>query len=143
MNSTHTKPLPRGPQVAPMGYGLRGPYDLYNGYPLGEPGPELVRVNSLIGDEVRNLADGTRGRIKDIMLDVRTGHASHVVLAFGGFLTLGESSFTVPWTALTLDGEGNRCVRNVAKERVDTPSEGRQTRLNALEEAWVKDFHAH
>ena len=35
------------------------------------------------------------------MLDMNTGQVAYAVLAFGGFLGMGEKLFAVPWPALT------------------------------------------
>ena len=72
------------------------------------PGPDLMGANTLIGNEVFNLQGQNIGAVKEIMLDMRSGHVGYAVLSFGGFLTLGEKLFAVPWAALTLDTEFKR-----------------------------------
>ena len=70
------------------------------------PGPEVMSAETLIGDSVVNSAGEDLGDIKAIMLDVTTGRIAYAVLSFGGFLGVGNKLFAIPWTALTLDADG-------------------------------------
>jgi hypothetical protein len=47
------------------------------------------------------------------MLDVDHGRISYGVLAFGGFLGLGEKLFAIPWEALSLDTSDHKFILNV------------------------------
>jgi sporulation protein YlmC with PRC-barrel domain len=82
------------------------------------PGPALMGADTLIGDSVVNGADEDLGDIKEIMLDMQTGQVAYAVLAFGGFLGMGEKLFAVPWQALHLDTVNKRFVLNIDKERL-------------------------
>jgi hypothetical protein len=52
------------------------------------------------------------------MLDMNTGQVAYAVLAFGGFLGMGEKLFAVPWQAMHLDTANKRFVFNVEKDRL-------------------------
>ena len=52
------------------------------------------------------------------MLDMQTGQVAYAVLAFGGFLGMGEKLFAVPWQALHLDTVNKRFVLNTDKDRL-------------------------
>jgi hypothetical protein len=82
------------------------------------PGPALMGADTLIGDSVVNASEETLGDIKEIMLDMQTGQVAYAVLAFGGFLGVGEKLFAVPWGALHLDTVNHRFVLNVDKARL-------------------------
>jgi hypothetical protein len=49
---------------------------------------------------------------------MNTGQVAYAVLAFGGFLGMGEKLFAVPWQALHLDTVNKRFVLDVEKERL-------------------------
>ncbi len=106
------------------------------------PGPELMGANTLIGNDVVNQQDEDIGDIKEIMLDVRTGRVSYAVLAFGGFLGMGEKLFAVPWQALQLDTVNKRFVLNVVKERLATaPGFDKAHWPDMVDATWQQAIH--
>lgn len=78
-----------------------------------------LSASTLIGDDVRNPAGKDLGHVEEIMLDVNSGRIAYAVLAFGGFLGLGNKLFAVPWDALTLDGEEHAFILNVDEETLE------------------------
>ena len=106
------------------------------------PGPELMGADTLMGNDVYNLKDEDLGDIKEIMLDMRTGRVSYAVLAFGGFLGMGEKLFAVPWSALTLDTVNKRFTLDVEKERLETaPGFNPDSWPNMADATWEKSIH--
>jgi len=101
-----------------MGYADRDKYGIYRDSSNAGPGPSLMGADTLIGDGVVNAAEEDLGDIKEIMLDMQTGQVAYAVLAFGGFLGMGEKLFAVPWQALHLDTVNKRFVLNVDKDRL-------------------------
>jgi hypothetical protein len=82
------------------------------------PGPALMGADTLIGDSVVNASEEDLGDIKEIMIDMRNGQVAYAVLAFGGFLGMGEKLFAVPFQALQLDTVNKRFMLNVDKDRL-------------------------
>lgn len=76
-------------------------------------------AHTLIGDNVVNQADEHLGSIKEIMLDMKTGHVTYAVVAHGGVLGIGEKLFAVPWSVLNLDAINKRFVMNIEKEHFE------------------------
>ncbi|MET0982293.1 MAG: PRC-barrel domain-containing protein [Telluria sp.] len=103
-----------------MSYADRDKYGMYKHTSSAGPGPALMGADTLLGDHVVNGSEEKLGDIKEIMLDMNTGQVAYAVLAFGGFLGLGEKLFAVPWQALHLDTTHHRFVLNVEKERLKT-----------------------
>jgi hypothetical protein len=101
-----------------MSYADRDRFGMYKNSTSAGPGPALMGADTLIGDSVVNAAEDDLGDIKEIMLDMNTGQVAYAVLAFGGFLGMGEKLFAVPWQALHLDTVNKRFVLNVDKERL-------------------------
>ena len=83
------------------------------------PGPQLMGANTLIGNDVYNLAEDDLGDIKEIMLDMESGRIVYAVLSYGGILGIGEKLFAVPWGALTLDTKNKRFILNVEKDKLE------------------------
>jgi hypothetical protein len=69
----------------------------------------LARV--FLGQAVHNVAGDTIGDINDLVFD-RQGHISTAVIGVGGFLSIGEKSVGVPFSALTfkVGGNGERII---------------------------------
>lgn len=108
------------------------------------PGPELMSAGSLTHNDVFNLKDEDLGDVKEIMLDMRSGRVSYAVLSFGGFLSLGEKLFAVPWDALKLDTVNKRFVLDVAKERLETaPGFDKDVWPDMADETWAQGIHAY
>jgi sporulation protein YlmC with PRC-barrel domain len=105
-----------------MSYADRDKYGIYHRNSGASsspgPGPALMGADTLIGDSVVNASEEDLGDIKEIMLDMQTGQVAYAVLAFGGFLGVGEKLFAVPWGALHLDTVNHRFVLNVDKARL-------------------------
>jgi sporulation protein YlmC with PRC-barrel domain len=102
-----------------MSYETRDTYGIYKSNPGDGPGPRLMGANTLIGDHVHNLKDEHLGDIKEIMLDVQSGSVAYAVLSSGGFLSIGEKLYAVPWSALKLDPVNKRFTLDVDMERFE------------------------
>ncbi|WP_095055260.1 PRC-barrel domain-containing protein [Pseudomonas sp. Irchel s3b2] len=107
------------------------------------PGPDLMGADTLIGNDVYNHNEEDLGDIKEIMLDVRSGRVSYAVLSCGGFLSMGEKLFAVPWNALTLDTVNKRFILNVEKERLENaPGFDKDNWPNMADESWATEIHS-
>ncbi|MDY0977510.1 PRC-barrel domain-containing protein [Massilia sp. CFBP9012] len=100
-------------------------------------------ADTLIGDSVVNAAEEDLGDIKEIMLDMQTGQVAYAVLAFGGFLGMGEKLFAVPWQALHLDTVNKRFVLNVEKDRLKTaPGFDKDAWPDMSDLSWATGIHS-
>jgi len=126
-----------------MGYADRDKYGMYKDTGSAGPGPSLMGADTLIGDSVVNGAEEDLGDIKEIMLDMNSGQVAYAVLAFGGFLGMGEKLFAVPWQALHLDTVNKRFVLNVEKERLKTaPGFNRDSWPDMADMNWANQIHS-
>jgi len=104
----------------------------------------LRSVDSLDGSDIHNLQGDDLGDIKDIMLDMSTGHVAYVVLAFGGFLGLGEKLFAVPWNALTLDVDEKRFTLNADKDKLkNAPGFDKDNWPDMADTVWGQQIHSY
>lgn len=112
----------------------------------GGPGasPDLMGAETLIGTDVYNQNKEDLGEIKEIMLDMRTGKVGYAVLAFGGFMGMGNKLFAVPWASLTLDTDNKRFVLNVEKQRLESaPGFDKDNWPDMADPVWVDSIHAY
>ncbi|MES2902272.1 MAG: PRC-barrel domain-containing protein [Pseudomonadota bacterium] len=126
-----------------MSYADRDRYGMYKNTGSAGPGPALMGADTLIGDSVVNGQEESLGDIKEIMLDMRTGQIAYAVLAFGGFLGMGEKLFAVPWQALQLDTVNKRFVLNVDKARLqNAPGFDPDAWPDMSDVGWANQIHS-
>ena len=135
-----------------MNYEDRDSYGMYKNGGSNTPdgnghrctGPGVRGANTLVGNDVYNTKLEDLGNIKDILLDMRTGHVSYAVLSFGGFLGLGEKLFAVPWQALKLDTENKRFTLDADKARLEgAPGFDKDNWPNMADSTWQQGIHAY
>lgn len=102
-----------------MNFEERDTYGIYKDRDNEGPGPRLMGVDTLLGNDVYNEYEEDLGDIKEIMLDMTTGQVAYAVLSYGGFLGMGERLFAVPWDALKLDTANKRFILNIDKVRLE------------------------
>lgn len=82
--------------------------------------PKLCHADELIGAAVKNEQGEEIGNIKDLVMDSQRQSVSYAVLAFGGFLGLGEDLRAIPWQALTIErGASESGERGMRSDRAD------------------------
>ena len=139
-----------------MNFEDRDTYGMYSGMKHGKtsgaagpdikqgPGPELMGAETLIGNNVWNQNGKDLGEIKEIMLDMRSGHVSYAVLSFGGFLGMGDKLFAVPWKALTLDTKHKRFVLDVKEDRLEkAPGFDKDKWPNMADQTWAREINTY
>jgi hypothetical protein len=98
----------------------------------------------LIGNDVYNHKGEDLGDIKEIMLDTRTGKIAYAVLSFGGFLSVGEKLFAVPWNALTLDTNDKCFILRVEKNRLEeAPGFDKDDWPDMADQSWIQEIHSY
>ena len=103
-------------------------------------GPQLMGVNTLIGNDVYNQIEEDLGDIKEIMLDMESGKIVYAVLSYGGILGIGEKLFAVPWGALILDTTNKRFILNVEKDQLENaPGFDKDNWPDVADPAWKNE----
>ncbi|MEO8765327.1 MAG: PRC-barrel domain-containing protein [Ginsengibacter sp.] len=80
---------------------------------------KFLAASSIIGDHVHNDNDEHIGKIEDIMIDITKGSIEYVVIKSGGFLTIGEKYFAVPFSLLKVDPAKKQFRLNQSKEMIE------------------------
>jgi sporulation protein YlmC with PRC-barrel domain len=68
--------------------------------PLDARGSATYRVEDITGTDVRNMQDQDLGSVNDVVIDPKSGTPSHLIVARGGVLGIGEDYYAVPWDEL-------------------------------------------
>ena len=72
-----------------------------------------LTVETVLGREIRSVADENMGRIVDIIVD-RAGQVRAAVIDFGGFLGVGSRKIAIDWNILRF-GSGEKPARVVVE----------------------------
>lgn len=106
--------------------------------------PRVLSASTLSSDDVYNLKNEKLGSIKDLMLDINDGKVCYAVLSFGGFLSMGEKLFAVPWSALTVDTKNKCFVMDADEARLkDAPGFDTEHWPNMADPSWSKSIHSY
>lgn len=107
-------------------------------------GSLVLSASSLSSDDVYNPKGDKLGSIKELMLNIESGKICYAVLSFGGFLSLGEKLFAVPWSALTVDTENKRLVMDTDEDRLkNAPGFDADNWPNMADATWEKSVHGY
>jgi hypothetical protein len=68
----------------------------------------------MIGARVTNLQGDSLGAIKAIVLTALGGRVAYVVVAYGGFLGMGQKLFAIPFGSFTYDAKDHNYVLALA-----------------------------
>ena len=103
---------------------------------------KFLTATSVIGDKVHNDKDEHMGTIEDVMLDINSGKVEYVVIKFGGFLTINEKYFAIPWKLLKIDPAKKAFILNQSKEMLEKApgfdmSHWPETNFHAEETYWT------
>jgi sporulation protein YlmC with PRC-barrel domain len=109
-----------------------------------KPASRLLSASSLSSDDVYNPQGEKLGSIKELMLDINEGKICYAVLSFGGFLSMGEKLFAVPWSALTVDTHNKRLVIDADEARLkNAPGFDADHWPNMADASWSKSIHSY
>src|SRR5262245_36868633 len=83
----------------------------------------VVRSSSMAGMPVRSPEDKDLGKVEDVVIDMETGSVRYVAVSFGGFLSVGDKLFAVPFRALHVkhDAKAKKAhfVMNIDKQTLE------------------------
>lgn len=112
--------------------------------PSSRLGSRVLSASTLSGDDVYDPRGEKLGSIKELMLDIENGKVCYAVLSFGGFLSLGEKLFAVPWRALKVDTENKRFIMDTTEERMkNAPGFDSDHWPNMADTSWEKSIYSY
>ena len=108
--------------------------------------PPILPATKMIGSRIVNPAGEQLGSLKELVIDLEDGRIAYAVLAFGGFIGLGDKLFAIPWEALMFNTNDQTFVLNVEKEVLQEAPGFDKERWpdNAQYEAgWLSDIYEY
>lgn len=83
----------------------------------------LISSNRVQGTDVYSTEGDWIGELDHLMFNKQSGHVVFAVVAFGGFLGLGQSYYPLPWEALKYDTRRGGYVTGVTADQLrDSPA---------------------
>ena len=108
--------------IDPIEQPVRPVEEQYAAGSVGGTDPRLDETLNLIGsDKIEGTSvkrpDGEQiGSIRRLMIDKASGKVAYVVISFGGFFTIGENFFPIPWEKLHYDLEHDAYILDTTEE---------------------------
>ncbi|HEY8027466.1 MAG TPA: PRC-barrel domain-containing protein [Burkholderiaceae bacterium] len=103
-----------------------------------------VKASSIIGTDVVNPKQENLGDIKEIVIDPNSGRVAYAVVSFGGFLSLGEKLFAIPFSSFKYDARENHYVLDISKERLENaPGFDSAHWPSMADEQWNRDVYKY
>ncbi len=108
-----------------------------------------IKASSIIGTNVVSPKGENLGDVKEVVIDPRTGKVAYAVVSFGGFLSLGEKLFAIPFSALKYNVNAtnsdliqNEYVLNISRERLEKAPGFDADRWPLMsDEKWHRELH--
>ena len=112
--------------------------------PVGTPTHPMIESDRVEGTEVYGADNHHIGWIKRLMIDKQTGQVAYAVMGFGGFLGLGEETYTLPWAKLSYDTALGGYRTDVTAEQVKgAPDFYKQDGYDWREREKERDLHQY
>jgi sporulation protein YlmC with PRC-barrel domain len=101
-------------------------------------------VEKIIGSKVINVKGEALGKIEDLVVDIDTGRIVYAVLESGGFLSIGDKLFPVPWSSLAaLPSEGVFFLNQSKEQMEKAPAFDKDKLPNMADVQWGKGIFKH
>ncbi len=79
----------------------------------------LISSRRVEGTPVYDKGGDKLGTVHSVMIEKRSGRVAYAVMAFGGFLGMGEHVHPVPWELLTYDVDRDGYVVDLSRELLE------------------------
>ncbi|MFO0984440.1 MAG: PRC-barrel domain-containing protein [Planctomycetota bacterium] len=105
------------------------------------PPGSFYKASDLIGFSVRNAKEEKLGDIKDLLVDMKRQCVGFAVVAYGGFLGIGDKLYAVPWNAFVLSSRDRQATIDVDKEKLkNAPGFQKDAWPAGYDEKWAGDL---
>jgi sporulation protein YlmC with PRC-barrel domain len=104
----------------------------------------FINASSLIGLNVINPQDEDIGKIKDLVVNLRSGETAYAILSFGGFLGMGDKLFAIPFSLLRFDRKQEVVILNIEKSILEkAPGFHKQSWPNFNDREWIDEIETY
>jgi len=104
----------------------------------------LVGTTALRGNSVYDVAGRFLGKIEELVLDIPSGRVAYALMVVAEFLGMDRKLYVIPWSTVSVDAVYQRCVVNVALERlIDAPNPDGDLLPRMADPGWATEVHAY
>ncbi len=109
---------------------------------LDDPSGRLISAENVQGTAVYDIAGERLGVMETVMLDKRSGRIAYAVLRFGGFLSLCNVYYPIPWQTLRYDSDRRGYVVDLDRQVLgDAPLYDAEDTVALEDEAFGRRIH--
>jgi len=87
---------------------------------VGPAMPAGVQAEQIIGRDVYGPTGDEIGEVNDLLMDPRSGEIREVIIAYGGFLGLGERLVSVPWSEVQFSADGESIIAPMTEDQLES-----------------------
>lgn len=99
----------------------------------------VLRADELIGRDIRNLQDEDLGEVDDVVLATNDTSQSYAIVAYGGFLGIGEEQVAVPLSSLRLTQDRDVLVLDISEDAFEAAPRFERDDMTSLNDPnWVE-----
>jgi hypothetical protein len=104
----------------------------------------LIAADRVQGTAVYNLKGEKLGSVENIMIDKYSGRVAYAVMAFGGFLGIGDRHHPLPWNVLHFVPDRGGYVVDLDRERLTgAPQFATSDTVPWTDPRWHRDIHKY
>lgn len=101
----------------------------------------VISTHNIRGTKVYSPQGDHLGHIDELLIDTASGKIAYALMAFGGFLGMGEDQFPLPWGKLKYDSARQGYVTDVTKEQLEGAPERRDDWY--ADRDWALGYHTY
>lgn len=109
--------------------------------PSSEALHQLISAERVEGTDVYNTNGEHLGHVEDVIIDKVSGRVAYSVMAFGGFLGIGEKYHPIPWSMLRYDPAQNGYVVPLDKATLEKAPSYDIDELKFGDRTWDRKVH--
>jgi len=106
-----------------------------------QPTSPLITSDRVNGTPVFGAESRQIGLIDHLVIEKVSGRIAYAVMAFGGFLRLGEDHYPIPWAALKYDPSLGGYVTGITEDQLRGAPRAEEGW--AADRRWEEAAHAH
>ncbi len=104
----------------------------------------VLRADELIGRDIRNLEDEDLGEVDDVVLATNDASQSYAIVAYGGFLGIGEEQVAVPLSSLRLTQDRDVLVLDISEDAFEAAPRFERDDMTSLNDPnWTQTNRAY
>ena len=104
----------------------------------------MLRADELIGRDIRNMENEDLGEVDDVVVATSDAGTSYAIVAYGGFLGIGEEQVAVPLSSLRLTESRDVLVLDISEDAFEAAPRFERDDMSSLNDpTWAESNQAY